>query len=454
MTLSCTRTADHPQGSVKKSEKTPLWTKDFVLGTVVNFIIAANYFMLMVVMTAYAMDIYHAPASAAAFCASVFIIGTLISRLLSAPLMDRFGRKILLIISVVLELALTATYLLPIHLPVLILVRFLHGFCYGVCSTTIATVVTSIVPASRKGEGIGYYMLSVTLGSAIGPFIGVFVSRNVSYETLFIIAGVILALAVPTIIAMSTREQHKRTKKSATADIIAAEDEIAGDLSDAPVEQKREEKAARDAEFTARLEDRKAKPNGFAAWISRYVELSVIPISLVSGIVFFGYSSILTFLTPYSVEIGLSRAASVFFVVYALSIFVTRPFTGRAFDRRGARPVTIPAFFAVVIGMVMIACSTNDWLLLGSALVLGYGVGTIQSCGLSFAVKITPDERISLANATYYILVDAGVGIGPLILGIIVPLIGYRAMYVTMALLGIVAFFLFLIVSKAKKTTP
>lgn len=116
--------------------------------------------------------------------------------------------------------------------------------------------------------------------------------------------------------------------------------------------------------------------------------------------------------------------------------------------------MTIPAFFAVVIGMVMIACSTNDWLLLGSALVLGYGVGTIQSCGLSFAVKITPDERISLANATYYILVDAGVGIGPLILGIIVPLIGYRAMYVTMALLGIVAFFLFLIVSKAKKTTP
>lgn len=64
---------------------------------------------------------------------------------------------------------------------------------------------------------------------------------------------------------------------------------------------------------------------------------------MVCGLLFFGYSSLLTFLTPYATEIGLARAASVFFVVYALAMFVTRPFTGRAFDRVGPHPVMVPA---------------------------------------------------------------------------------------------------------------
>lgn len=41
---------------------------------------------------------------------------------------------------------------------------------YGMASTVIATTVASIVPESRRGEGIGYFTLSITLGSAIGPF--------------------------------------------------------------------------------------------------------------------------------------------------------------------------------------------------------------------------------------------------------------------------------------------
>ena len=47
---------------------------------------------------------------------------------------------------------------------------FVQGMTYGMASTVIATTVASIVPESRRGEGIGYFTLSITLGSAIGPF--------------------------------------------------------------------------------------------------------------------------------------------------------------------------------------------------------------------------------------------------------------------------------------------
>ena len=244
---------------------------------------------------------------------------------------------------------------------------------------------------------------------------------------------------------------------------------MAGALADAPVEEAREEAAAlREcararadaAEAGARTRDasrdgQRPSPRrgdgrspGASGGIARFLEPSVIPASAVCGLVFFGYSSLLTFLTPYAAGIGLARAASVFFVVYALSMFVTRPLTGRAFDRRGARPVMVPAFASFIAGMALMSVVANDWMILGAALLLGFGVGTVQSCGLAMVVRAVPDERLSVANATFYIMLDAGVGVGPLLLGLVVPVIGYAALYLAMAGVGAVALALFLLVSR------
>lgn len=110
----------------------------------------------------------------------------------------------------------------------------------------------------------------------------------------------------------------------------------------------------------------------------------------------------------------------------------------------------IPAFFSFSIGMLLLAFSSNDWMILGSALFLGYGVGTIQSSGLAVAVKTAADENIAKANATFYVLLDLGVGVGPLLLGVLVPAIGYVWLYVIMALVGMAALALFLFVSRTK----
>lgn len=408
-----------PQGSPA------LWTKDFIVGTVTNFVLSCNYFMLTVVMTAYAMDVYAAPASLAAFCASIFIVGTLFARFTSPLLMNKVGRKPLLFIGALADCALTALYLLDAPLPLLMGIRLVHGFFYGICSTTVATIVTAIVPAARKGEGIGYYMLSVTLGAAIGPFAGILISRWVSYQSLFFVSAAIVLIALPCIGAI------KSPKKTMSAQ-AALEEEAAEELAGS-VEGAREEAASRQVE---------AKRSGSA--FDAVIERSAIPISMVSFLIFFGYSSLLTFLTPFAETVGLTRAASVFFIVYALSMFITRPFTGRAFDRRGPLFVMAPAFFTFAAGMLVLAWASNDWMILGSALLCGYGVGTIQSCGLAMAVKAAPDDRLSVANATFYMHLDVGVGIGPLLLGLLVPIIGYSWLYVAMAGVGIVAFIVFL----------
>ena len=399
--------------SPKSAQK--LWTKDFILGTGINFFLMINYYSLMVVVADFSMKHYGVNPAIAGLAASIFIIGALFARFFSGGIMDTFGRKKLLTCGAICEVIFSLLYLSGFSLGLLFILRLLHGIAYGACSTTIGTIVTALVPDERKGEGVGYYMLSVTLGAAVGPFLGMFLTQNFSFTTLFIAVSVVAAATLLSALIIKAPE---------------AENYIEAKTHPQP-KQKTKKK------FT----------------LSDYLEKSVMPISGVCAILFFCYSSLMTFLTPFAEEVGLAGPASVFFVVYALAMFVTRPFTGRMFDKKGDRIVMIPAFIGFIIGMIMLAISQNAVTMFIAAALLGYGVGTVQSSGLTMAVNTAPDNRLSLANSTFYVFLDTGVGIGPLILGVLAPLWGYRGLFMAMSVVAGFALLAYLILSKhhAKK---
>ncbi|MEG2533053.1 MAG: MFS transporter [Gordonibacter sp.] len=398
-----------------------LWTKDFTLGTIVNFLLMVNYYGLMVVVADYSMKTYDAPAAAAGLAASIFIIGALTARLISGRVMDKIGRKRLLVIGAVGEVAFSALYLLGPAFGPLFAIRLLHGFAYGMCSTTIGTIVTSLVPDSRKGEGVGYYMLSVTLGAAIGPFLGMFLTQNAGFELLFIVAAAVAALSLGAAALLKAPESSRSSIETKARGIAREE---------------------RDEEASA---FRVPRPN-----VRNYLEPSVLSISAVCALLFFCYSSLLAFLTPFAAENGLEGPASYFFIVYALATFITRPFTGKLFDRRGDRVVMIPAFIAFIIGMGLLSGVHQPLAMLIAAALLGFGVGTVQASGLALAVRIAPDDRLSLANSTFYIMLDIGVGIGPLLLGIVQPFWGYRGLFQAMSTVALIAMAAYLLVSRRR----
>ena len=76
----------------------------------------------------------------------------------------------------------------------------------------------------------------------------------------------------------------------------------------------------------------------------------------------------------------------------------------------------------------------------------------MQASGLALAVRIAPDDRLSLANSTFYALLDIGVGAGPFLLGIIQPLWGYDGLFTAMAGVAIIALAAYLWVSRANGT--
>ncbi len=384
-----------------------LWTKDFIIISAANFFVGLTFYLLMTNITVYAIEEFNASQSKAGLASSIFIIGALFFRLFAGKYIESIGRNRLLFGGLSLFLISVLSYFPVENLNLLLFVRFIHGAAYGVCTTAMATAVMDIIPRKRLGEGTSYYSMSATLGTAIGPFVGVLISQH---------AGFTMVFAACTIFSL-------------TSIIIS----LFSHIPEARVNKKQ-------------LEDMK----GFQ--FKDFLEVKAIPISIIIACMGFLYSGVMSFLTSYTMEINLIGAASFFFLIYAVFILISRPFTGRLFDIKGANPVIYPALITFALGLLLLSQTRHSFTLLMAGGIIGLGYGTMVSCCQAIAIKESPRHRIGLATSTFFICLDGGVGIGPFMLGYMIPIVGFRGMYMALAALVLACVFLYYILHGNKES--
>ena len=151
------------------SFKEPLWTKDYILNIVNNFLLFIIFYMLMVYTTSFAISSFNASVSEAGLASGTFILGALVSRLFSGRYLDFVGRRKMLLFSACLYLLSTVSYHFIMNMMFLLVLRFVQGAAYGMMSTVIATEITSIIPKSRRGEGIGYFTITLPKINPVYP---------------------------------------------------------------------------------------------------------------------------------------------------------------------------------------------------------------------------------------------------------------------------------------------
>lgn len=86
--------------------------------------------------------------------------------------------------------------------------------------------------------------------------------------------------------------------------------------------------------------------------------------------------------------------------------------------------------------MILFSQAHQSYTLLLVGALIGLGFGAIQSSTQAISVKITPQHRMGLANSTYFAFSDIGMGIGPLMIGLVISFTDYRGMYMVMAIVG------------------
>ncbi|MCQ6279442.1 MFS transporter [Bacillus sp. EB600] len=389
-------------------KKEKLWTKDFISVAAANFFLMLTFYLLMVTISVFSVNEFHSNESQAGLASSIFVIGALVGRLFGGRYMERIGRKNLLVIGIIIMIVSSVLYFGVNSFALLISNRLLHGFAFGIAGTATGTIITQVIPKSRGGEGIGYFALSMTLAAAIGPFIGMYILQQFNFMIMFIFClvcvaislGISLFLKVPKVTL--TKEQSSEMK-------------------------------------------------GFK--LANFIELKAVPITIVATITAFCYSGILSFLTFFAKENHITEAASFFFIVYAIALLLTRPFSGRWFDTAGPSSTMYPAIICFFIGMIVLSQSHIGMVLLIAAAFIGIGYGTYMSGAQTIAVQAAPAHRIGLATSTFFILTDIGLGIGPFLQGLFVPIIGYNGLFVTLGILLVICLPLhYLLIGKKGKT--
>src|SRR5699024_7999101 len=94
-------------------------------------------------------------------------------------------------------------------------------------------------------------------------------------------------------------------------------------------------------------------------------------------------------------------------------------------------------------GMLILSQAQTSFALLLAAVLIGLGYGNYQSCTQAVAIKVTPIQRMGLANSTYFIFLDLALGMGPLLLGLIEPIFGFRGMYVVLTAVILVGLYVY-----------
>ncbi|MGF2002885.1 MFS transporter [Lactococcus lactis] len=374
--------------------KEKLWTTTFVVNMLLNFIFYLVFYLPTVVIGTMAMERYHASASIAGILSGIFIVGGFIARLWAGNNMKRLGAKKLLYIGTLIYFLLTFAYFFVHSVVLLLILRLVHGLGFGIAATASGTLAGAIVPSSRRGEGIGYYALSVTLSSAVGPFLSMFLYRTSGFYSLIWLSALLLFIALVGIFFIHV---EKTTDSSNSVN---------------------------------------NKVHKKFAW-SNYFEKEALPISLIAFPIGISYSSILSFMDAYARNIHLSEAASFFFLVYAITVLLSRPITGRVFDGFGDNFVMYPTYLFFALGLLLIGFAHSGWMLLLAAIFIGLGYGSFSPFGQAIAIRNSEAHRLGITTSTFFGFMDMGVGFGPFILGMFMPLLGYRNLYFASAILAL-----------------
>lgn len=367
-----------------------LWTSFFILLTVANFGLAIIFYLLTSTLSRWSETSLGSSAAAAGLVGTAWFVGAMLGRLLMGWAEAWLGERRVMVASLAGMALGTLLYPLIGSVGPLLALRLVHGIVFGLAATALAGATLARVPASRRGEGSGWFTFGLALATGLGPFLGTLLTGSRSGQPAVFAVAIgygVLSLVLGTVAARQ--------------------------LTPRP------------------------GPGAPLSW-GQLVTPAVIPIGLVIAPCAIPFGAILTLLPAFAVDMGLEGPAALYFLLYAAVIVVSRPAAGVLQDRLGDMSIMVPIIVFLLAGVVMTATATNGFTLLAGGALLGLGYGTLVPAGQTVAINLVGTSRASTGVASYFLLVDLGTGLGPFVIGTLATVLGSRGALLAGAGLAVV----------------
>lgn len=395
----------------KVKKKGQFITIDFMLACFVSFLIRLGLQARSTATPLYIIALDYSK-SAAGLAGSAYTISALVFRPIVGNLLDKFGRKNTLIAGT----AIVAAVLIPLSFATNINMIYLYsvicGMGFSFMSTALSTIITDLVPDENLSEGLGYFGLSSTLSQAIGPSMALWTIATFNYSGAFLTAAGLAFIGL--ICAFLIRYEKKRNEK----------------ITSSPIKQ------SLPAETKEEIVENK---NVKTVWWAKIIEPAAAKSGFMVCFVTFASASIGTFLATYAKENAIEGIGT-FFTIRAIGTAISRLFAGRVTRAIGNAKTMKISLIIMMIGYFGIAMSKTllPLVIIGFVYAMGNGFFHI-TCNVA-AVLETPKERRGAANATFYLLMDAGLGVGSAFWGVVADITGTRGAFIGSGILTVCVF--------------
>lgn len=375
-------------------KKVSLWTRDFILTMLSS---SSSFFgvqILYPVLPLFLMEIGASPKEVG-IGIGLFTLSAVVARPFTVWGAEQWGRFVMVILGTVVTTIAIVSYYWTDSVALFLVPRVLHGLGFGITTTIFASVVSDIVPKERRGEGMGYFGLGVSVSMMVSPFLGIWLVETQGFFPMFMTATSAQLIAFGMIFAMGRKVWPFPIHRE---EVVIAEGENEG-------------------------------------WFPKKLWLPGI-LTLLMGL---GVGGIMGYSTVYAKVEGIS-AVKYFFLLSALCVFLVRFVSGRVFDRKGPYWVFLPSGLLLAAAAFLLSFSYDLELFLLAGALYGLGNGALFPALQAWTINRVAAEKRTGANALFYNCLDIGVGSGFILLGHLADVTNYRTMYACSGL--IMSFFM------------
>jgi len=300
-----------------------------------------------------------------------FSFVALASRLISGPLADRKGRKVVFLVGLLSCAVSGAAYLLPLGIFGAYLGRTLQGLGEACLYTGAAAWVVEVAGIHRSGEALGYLSSGIWGGISVGPAVGQWLGTFERAALLQVVAAVV-AFAILSRV-------HEDYQPAA---------------------------------HTGR---------------HRWMPESLLAPGIAVGFVNVHYPVVAGFLILHLARFGNSGPAA--FSAYALLILVSRFFLGGLPDRIHPAITYYGGLVAMAIGLIVLTIGPTPALAIGATAILGFGFSFPWSAVASTVLRKIPSGERGSAVGILSAFVDLFVGISSFAAGAVAHRFGYSSAF-------------------------
>jgi len=268
----------------------------------------------------------------------------------------------------------------------ILMVRVLQGIGIAFFYTASVTLIANISPEAHRGQSLSYFYLAFNISFALAPSFGMFLINLFSFALLFLFC---LGLSLCSLF-LTTRLRKRQV-------------EPLEDLSN------------QDESFLSR----EALPPAIMTFFAHII-----------------WGALTAFFPLYALNQGVANPGF-FFAAYAIVLILGRALGGKILDLYSREKVILPCLTTYIISMTILAFSKTLPMFIIVAVIWGIGNAFLMPSLVAYALDRAGSSR-GPAMGTFTAIGDLGIGLGPVIMGIILRLTSYPTMFLCLALTGII----------------